>query len=59
MPWPITDFRTVSEIRKLYLKLCQRAGLVKLLVSRGCGSADPIAYGIEESGTEGRIVTGA
>ena len=30
-----------------------------LLVPRGCGFADPIAYGIDDSGTEGKMAIGA
>jgi hypothetical protein len=30
-----------------------------LLVSRCCGFADPIAYGIDDPGTEGEIAIGA
>ena len=29
------------------------------LVPRGCGFADPIAYGIDDSGTEGKMAIGA
>jgi hypothetical protein len=62
MPGPVTNFRTVSGFRKRHLKLCQGARWSNsgaLLVSRGCGFVVPIAYGIDESGAERRIVTGA
>jgi hypothetical protein len=29
-----------------------------LLVSRGCGCAHPIVYGIDDSGTEGKLAIG-
>jgi hypothetical protein len=42
-----------------YERIARKANSGALLVPRGCGFADPMAYGIDESGTEGRIVSGA